>query len=91
MLVITCFALSIVLAIFEILDALAMTSTYVKNLLDKTEQKMGKYTLLYKYGAFACFFIAMLPGLGLIATTIIAWSLCFNKWASVISIVFAFF
>jgi len=91
MFVITCFALSLVLAIFEVLDAMAMTSPRVKTMLDKVEKKMGKYNVLYRYGALACFFIAMLPGLGLIATAIIAWLLRFNKLLSVISMVFAFF
>jgi hypothetical protein len=91
LLTMTCFALSVVLAIFEVLDTLAFTSPRIKSWLDKTQKKMGKYTFLYKYGAFACFFIALLPGLGLVVTAVIAWALRFNKWLSVFSIVFAFF
>jgi hypothetical protein len=87
----TCFALSIVLAIFEILDTLALTSPKIRSWLEKTEKKIEKYYFLYKYGAFACFFIALLPGLGLVVTTVIAWALRFNKWLSVFFIVLAFF
>jgi len=91
LLTMTCFALSIVLAIFEILNTLALTSPRIKSWLDKTEKKVEKYKFLYKYGAFACFFIALLPGLGLVVTAVIAWALRFNKWLSVLSIIFAFF
>jgi hypothetical protein len=87
----TCFALSITLAVFEILDTLALTSIRIKSWLEKTEKKMEKYKILYRYGAVACFFIALLPGLGVVITAVMAWALRFNKWLSVFSIVFAFF
>jgi hypothetical protein len=87
----TCVALSVVLAIFEILDTLALTSVRIKAWLEKTEKKVENYKVLYKYGVFACFFIALLPGLGIVITTVIAWTLLFNKWLSVFFIVLAFF
>jgi Putative small multi-drug export protein len=90
MAVMICFALGMVLGIYEILDTMALTSPKVKGWLDKTEQKMSKLKKFQKYGAFACIFISWIPGLGLYSTPMIAWVLRWNKWLSIICTVFGF-
>lgn len=56
--VMICFALGMVMGIYEILDTMALTSPSVKGWLDRTEQKMSKLKKFHKYGAFACIFIS---------------------------------
>jgi len=90
MVVMICFALGMVLGIYEILDTMALTSPRVKGWLDKTEQKMSKLKKFHKYGAFACIFISWIPGLGLYSTPMIAWVLRWNKWLSILCTVFGF-
>jgi hypothetical protein len=90
MVVMICFALGMVLGIYEILDTMALTSVRVKGWLDKTEQKMSKLKKFQKYGAFACIFISWIPGLGLYSTPMIAWVLRWNKWLSITCTVFGF-
>jgi hypothetical protein len=88
--VMICFALGMVMGIFEILDTMALTSPKVKGWLDKTEKKMSKLKKFHKYGAFACIFISWIPGLGLYSTPMIAWILRWNKWLSILCTIFGF-
>jgi len=88
--VMVCFALGMVIGIYEILDTMALTSPKVKGWLDKTEKKMGKLMRFHKYGPFCCIFISCIPGLGLYSTPMIAWILRWNKWLSIIFTVLGF-
>ncbi|MCX6698951.1 MAG: small multi-drug export protein [Methanomicrobiales archaeon] len=88
--VMVCFALGMVMGIYEILDTMALTSIRVKGWLDKTEQKMWKLKKFNKYGAFACILISWIPGLGLYSTPVIAWVLRWNKWLSILCTIFGF-
>jgi len=88
--VMACFALGMVIGIYEILDTMALTSPKVKGWLDKIEGKMGKLQKFHKYGAFACIFLSWIPGLGLYSTPMIAWVLRWNKWLSIICTVVGF-
>src|SRR5271157_5352510 len=85
LIIMACFALGIVLAILEICDSLAASSTRVKRWVDKIEEKTRKYPQIQKYGPITCIGIAWIPGVGLYGTPIIAWIL---KWKRIPAVFF---
>jgi uncharacterized membrane protein len=89
--VMTSFALGMVLGILEICDTFAKTSEKVQKLLDKTEKKMQKVKIIYKYGSISCLFISWIPGLGLYSTPVIAWLFRWKRLPAVFFTVLGFF
>ncbi len=80
-----CFAVGMVLAIFEICDGLSASSEKVRNWIDKVAKISDKHPAIKKYGAISCCFIAWIPGIGLYGTPVIAWVF---KWKRLPSILF---
>ena len=80
-----CFALGIILAIFGICDSLAASSKRVRGWIDRLKKTTDKHPSIQKYGAISCVFIAWIPGVGLYGTPVIAWIM---KWKRVPSIIF---
>jgi predicted Na+-dependent transporter len=83
--IMACFAIGIVLAIFEICDSLAASSVRVRKWVDNIEEKTRKYPQIQKYGPVTCIGIAWIPGVGLYGTPIIAWIL---KWRRIPAVFF---
>ena len=83
--IMACFAVGMVLAIFEICDGLAASSEKVRNWIDKVSKISDKHPAIKKYGAISCIFIAWIPGIGLYGTPVIAWVF---KWKRLPSIIF---
>ena len=83
--IMACFALGMVTAIFEICDGLAASSERVRNWINKISKISDKHPMIKKYGAISCCFIAWIPGVGLYGTPVIAWIL---KWKRLPSIIF---
>jgi len=83
--VMACFALGMILAIFEICDSLSESSIRVKNWLGKVGKTSAKYPQIQKYGPITCIGIAWIPGIGLYGTPVIAWIL---GWKRLYAIVF---
>jgi predicted Na+-dependent transporter len=83
--VMACFAIGIVAAIFEICEGLSASSAYVRKWIDKIGKISDKHPSIKKYGAISCCFIAWIPGVGLYGTPVIAWIL---KWKRLPSIIF---
>jgi predicted Na+-dependent transporter len=77
--ILACFAIGIVLAIFEICDSLAASSDRVRKWVDNIEEKTRKYPQIQKYGPVTCIGIAWIPGVGLYGTPIIAWILRWKR------------
>ncbi|MEI7433977.1 MAG: hypothetical protein WCJ93_06985 [Methanomicrobiales archaeon] len=80
-----CFAVGMVVAIFEICDGLAASSERVRKWIDKIAKISDKHPVIKKYGAISCCFIAWIPGIGLYGTPVIAWVF---KWKRLPSIIF---
>ena len=80
-----CFAVGMVMAIFEICDGLSASSEKVRNWIDKVSKISDKHPLIKKYGAVSCCFIAWIPGIGLYGTPVIAWVF---KWKRLPSLIF---
>lgn len=89
--VMTSFALGMVLGILEICDTFAQTSEKVRNWLKKVENKMQKAQVIYKYGSVSCMFISWIPGLGLYSTPVIAWLFRWKRLPSAFFTVLGFF
>lgn len=83
--IMTCFAIGIVMAILEICDGLAASSARVRNWIDKLGKITDKHPIIKKYGALSCLFIAWIPGVGVYGTPVIAWIM---KWKRLPSIIF---
>jgi BASS family bile acid:Na+ symporter len=83
--VMACFAVGMVIAIFEICDGLAASSERVRKWIDKIAKISDKHPVIKKYGAISCCFIAWIPGIGLYGTPVIAWVF---KWKRLPSIIF---
>ncbi|MEI6842026.1 MAG: hypothetical protein WCK53_12220, partial [Methanomicrobiales archaeon] len=83
--IMTCFAIGIVMAILEICDGLAASSARVRNWIDKLSKITDKHPIIKKYGALSCLFIAWIPGVGVYGTPVIAWIM---KWKRLPSIIF---
>ena len=80
-----CFAVGMVMAIFEICDGLSASSEKVRNWIDKVSKISDKHPVIKKYGAISCCFIAWIPGIGLYGTPVIAWVF---KWKRLPSLIF---
>jgi BASS family bile acid:Na+ symporter len=80
-----CFAVGMVMAIFEICDGLSASSQKVRNWIDKVAKISDKHPVIKKYGAISCCFIAWIPGIGLYGTPVIAWVF---KWKRLPAIIF---
>lgn len=85
LLIMACFAIGIVMAIFEVCDGLAASSERVRKWIDKLGKITDKYPVIKKYGAISCLFIAWIPGVGVYGTPVIAWVL---KWKRLPSVIF---
>ena len=85
-----CFALGMVLAVFEICDSLASTSVRVQKWLEKVEKASAKYPQLQKYGVISCFFIAWIPPFGIYGAPVFAWIMNWKRLYAIIVIVAAF-
>jgi BASS family bile acid:Na+ symporter len=85
-----CFALGMVLAVFEICDSLASSSVKVQKWLEKVEKASEKYPQLQKYGVISCFFIAWIPPFGIYGAPVFAWIMNWKRLYAVIVIVAAF-
>ena len=85
-----CFALGMVLAVFEICDSLSSTSLRVQKWLEKVEKASAKYPQLKKYGVISCFFIAWIPPFGIYGAPIFAWIMKWKRLYAIIIIVAAF-
>ena len=85
LLIMACFAIGIVMAIFEVCDGLAASSERVRKWIDKLGKITDKYPVIKKYGAISCLFIAWIPGVGVYGTPVIAWVL---KWKRLPSVLF---
>jgi predicted Na+-dependent transporter len=83
--IMACFAIGIVSAIFEICQGLASSSARVRKWIDNIGKISDKHPVIKKYGAISCCFIAWIPGVGLYGTPVIAWIL---KWKRLPSIIF---
>jgi ACR3 family arsenite transporter len=84
LIVMACFALGMILAIFEICDSLADSSARVKNWLEKIGKTSEKYPQIQKYGPVTCIGIAWIPGIGLYGTPVIAWILGWKRLHAII-------
>jgi arsenite transporter len=85
-----CFALGMVLAVFEICDSLSSSSVRVQNWLKKIEKASEKYPQLQKYGVISCFFIAWIPPFGIYGAPVFAWIMNWKRWHAIPVIVAAF-
>jgi predicted Na+-dependent transporter len=85
-----CFALGMVLAVFEICDSLSETSERVKKWLEKMEKASAKYPQLQKYGVISCFFIAWIPPFGIYGAPVFAWLMNWKRLHAIIIIVASF-
>ena len=85
-----CFALGMVLVVFEICDSLASTSVRVQKWLEKVEKASAKYPQLQKYGVISCFFIAWIPPFGIYGAPVFAWIMNWKRLHAIIVIVAAF-
>jgi len=85
-----CFALGMVLAIFEICDSLASSSERVQKSLEKVEKASSKYPQIQKYGVISCFFIAWIPPFGIYGSPSFAWLMNWKRLHAIIIIVSAF-
>ena len=85
-----CFALGMVLAVFEICDSLSTTSPKVQRWLEKVEKAGAKYPQLQKYGVISCFFIAWIPPFGIYGAPVFAWIMNWKRWHAIAIIVSAF-
>ena len=90
LLIMACFAIGIVMAIFEVCDGLAASSERVRKWIDKLGKITDKYPVIKKYGAISCLFIAWIPGVGVYGTPVIAWVLKWKRLPSVIFTVIGF-
>ena len=84
LIVMACFALGMILAIFEICDSLADSSARVKKWLEKIGKTSEKYPQIQKYGPVTCIGIAWIPGIGLYGTPVIAWILGWKRLHAII-------
>jgi len=85
-----CFALGMVLAVFEICDSLSATSQKVQRWLEKVEKAGAKYPQLQKYGVISCFFIAWIPPFGIYGAPVFAWIMNWKRPLAITLIVSAF-
>ena len=85
-----CFALGMVLAVFEICDSLSETSERVQKWLEKMEKASAKYPQLQKYGVISCFFIAWIPPFGIYGAPVFAWLMNWKRWHAIPIIVASF-
>jgi predicted Na+-dependent transporter len=85
-----CFALGMVLAVFEICDSLSSTSLKVQRWLEKVEKASAKYPQLKKYGVISCFFITWIPPFGIYGSPIFAWMMNFKRLYATIVMVASF-
>ena len=85
-----CFALGMVLAVFEICDSLSATSQKVQRWLEKVEKAGAKYPQLQKYGVISCFFIAWIPPFGIYGAPVFAWIMNWKRWHAILIIVSSF-
>ena len=83
--ILICFAVGLVLAIYEICEGLASSSAKIRKWIDKIGTISQKYPVIKKYGAISCLFIAWIPGVGLYGTPVIAWIL---QWKKIPSLIF---
>lgn len=91
LLIMACFALGMVLAIFEICDSLSTVSPRVQRWLKKIEKEGEKYPGLRHYGVLSCFLIAWIPPFGIYGAPVFAWIMNWKRWHSVAVIVTSFF
>jgi predicted Na+-dependent transporter len=85
-----CFALGMVLAVFEICDSLSATSPKVHRWLANVEKAGAKYPQLQKYGVISCFFIAWIPPFGIYGAPVFAWIMNWKRWHAILIIVSSF-
>ena len=85
-----CFALGMVLAVFEVCDSLSETSERVQKWLEKMEKASAKYPQLQKYGVISCFFIAWIPPFGIYGAPVFAWLMNWKRWHAIPIIVASF-
>lgn len=79
-----CFAVGVVLGIYEICRTLGASSKRVSAFIGKVEQKTEQYPMIRKYGPVTCVLIAWVPGIGLYGTPVISWMLGWKRVPSVI-------
>lgn len=84
LLFLACFAIGVVLGIFEICRTLGASSKRVSAFIGKVEQKTEQYPMIRKYGPITCILIAWIPGIGLYGTPVISWMLGWKRVPSVI-------
>jgi BASS family bile acid:Na+ symporter len=85
-----CFALGMVLAVFEVCDSLSSTSVKVQRWLEKVEKASAKHPELQKYGVISCFFIAWIPPFGIYGAPVFAWIMNWKRSLAITLIVSAF-
>lgn len=91
LLVMTSFALGMVLAIFQICDTSSEQSERVNRWIMGIGEKAKKITILDKYGVYSLIFISWLPGLGLYACPVIAWIFGWERRLAVLFILLGWF
>lgn len=79
-----CFAVGVVLGIYEICRTLGASSQRVAAFVEKVEKKTEKYPIIQKYGPITCILIAWIPGIGLYGTPVISWMLSWKRIPSVV-------
>ncbi len=84
--IMTLVEIGMVLAIFYICDAFALTSERVRDLLERTEKKMEKMTILSKFGAATLIVLPAVPFLGLYSSAVIGWILQWDRRLSLLFI-----
>jgi uncharacterized membrane protein len=84
--IMTLVELGAVLGIMAICDTFAMTSERVRNFLGNIEKRMQKYPWAANYGAVSLIILPSLPIIGLYASVVIAWTLRWNRFQSVLFI-----
>jgi len=82
--ILACFAVGVVLGIYEICRTLGASSKRVSAFIEKVEKKTEKYPMIRKYGPITCIMIAWIPGIGLYGTPVISWMLGWKRIPSVI-------
>ena len=82
--ILACFAVGVVLGIYEICRTLGASSKRVSAFIEKVEKKTEKYPMIRKYGPVTCILIAWIPGIGLYGTPVISWMPGWKRIPSVI-------
>jgi len=75
-----------VLAILFICDAFAIQSVRVRDMLERTEEKMQRVPYLAKYGAITLIVLPAMPIVGLYSSAVIGWILQWDRRLSLLFI-----